>query len=62
MKKIKISVLMLLVLTLFAGNLCLHLKESDSQESTINANLRESFLKKQRLSLLKNDFQPLDKR
>ncbi|MFV8356688.1 bacteriocin fulvocin C-related protein [Flavobacterium sp. XS1P32] len=62
MKKIKISVLMLLVLTLFAGIFFGCTKESDSQESTINANLRESFLKNKDYSSVKNDFNLLDKK
>lgn len=62
MKKIKISVLMLLVLTLFTGIFLACTKESDSQESTINANLRESFLKNKDYSSIKNDFNLLDKK
>lgn len=62
MKKIKISVLMLLVLTLFAGIFLACTKEGDSQESTINANLRESFLKNKDYSSVKNDFNLLDKK
>lgn len=62
MKKIKISVLMLVVLTLCTTIFLACTKETDSQESTINANLRESFLKNKDYSSIKNDFNLLDKK
>jgi hypothetical protein len=53
---------MLLVLTLFTTIFLACTKETDLQKSSVNSNLRESFLKNKDYSSVKNDFNLLDKK
>jgi hypothetical protein len=62
MKKTKISILALALLVSITAVFIACTKETDSQNSRNNTNLRESFLKNKDFSTVKSDFNLLDKK